>query len=97
MTKPEIQPIWVAKGYSQVEEIEYNELFSSVGHKNSIGIFLALINYLDLECDQVDIKAAFLNGDLEETIYLCPPEGTENEIPEDKVFKLQKSPYGLKQ
>lgn len=51
---------WVAKGYSQIEGVEYNELFSSVAHKDLIRVFLALVNHLDLECDQVDIKAAFL-------------------------------------
>ena len=45
----------------------------------------------------IDIKAAFLNGDLEETIYVSPPEGTENKIRNDKVLRLRKSLYGLKQ
>ena len=53
------------------------------------------MNHLDLECDQVYITAAFLNGDLEEDIYLNPPEGSE--IALNKVLKLQKSLYGLKQ
>jgi hypothetical protein len=48
-----------------------------------------------MECDQVDIKAAFLNGDLEETIFLTPPEGRK--IPATKVLKLRKTLYGLKQ
>ncbi len=60
---------WVAKGFSQIEGIDFNELFAAVAHKDSIRVFLSLVNHLDLECDQVDIKAAFLNGDLDETIY----------------------------
>jgi len=52
------------------------------------------VNHLDLECDQVDIKAAFLNGDLEETVYLAP-EGSN--ISADKVLHLRKSLHGLKQ
>jgi len=48
-----------------------------------------------MELDQVDIKAAFLNGDLQEEIYLEPPEGSA--IPADKVLRLKKSLYGLKQ
>ena len=80
---------------SQVEGLDYTELFSSVAHKDSIRLFLALVNHLDLECDQVDIIAAFLNGDLEETIYLSPPEGSG--IPSNKVLLLHKSLYGLKQ
>jgi hypothetical protein len=66
---------WVAKGYSQREGIDFNELYAAVAHKDTIRVFLSLVTHLDLECDQVDIKAAFLNGDLEETIYLSPPRG----------------------
>ena len=57
---------WVAKGFSQKAGIDYNEVFSAVAHKDSIRVFLSLVNHLDMECDQVDIKAAFLNGDLKE-------------------------------
>ena len=86
---------FVAKGYNQVEGLDYNELFSAVAHKDSIRVFLALVNYFNLECDQVDIVAAFLNGDLEETIYMEAPEGSD--IPANKVLRLRKSLYGLKQ
>jgi hypothetical protein len=55
------------------------------------------VNYFDVECDHVDIKAAFLNGELEETIYLRPPEGFEHEIAPGKVLKLDQSLYGLEQ
>jgi len=78
---------WVAKGFSQIEGIDFNELFAATAHKDSI-------DHLDLECDQVDIKAAFLNGDLEETVYLAP-EGSN--ISADKVLHLRKSLHGLKQ
>lgn len=84
---------WVAKGYAQQEGIHFNEIHASVVHKDSIRVLLSLVNYADLECDQVDIKAAFLNGELEETIYMEPPEG--GDIPADKVIKLRKSLYGL--
>jgi len=86
---------WVAKGFSQVKGINYNELYAGVAHKDSIRVFLALVNHLDLECDQVDIKAAFLNGELDETVYLEPPEGSD--VPVGKVLLLRKSLYGLKQ
>ena len=86
---------WVAKGFSQVEGLDFNELFASVAHKDSNRLFLSIVNHLDLECDQVDITAAFLNGDLEETIYLNPPEVSN--IGQDKVLLLRKSLYGLKQ
>jgi hypothetical protein len=86
---------WVAKDYSQLEGIDFNELYAAVTHKDTIRVFLSLVNHLNLECDQVDIKAAFLNGDLEETIYLSPPEGSD--IPADKFLHLRKSLHGLKQ
>jgi hypothetical protein len=86
---------WVAKGYSQREGIDFNDLYAAVAHKDTIRVFNSLVNHLDLECDQVDIKAAFLNGDREETIYLSPPEGSD--IPANKVLHLRKSLYGLKQ
>jgi hypothetical protein len=66
-----------------------------VAHKDSIRTFLAIVNHLDLELHQVDIKAAFLNGDLDKTIYMEPPEGLE--IDSTSVIRLKKSLYGLKQ
>jgi hypothetical protein len=81
---------WVAKGFKQMEGIDYNELFAAVAHKDSIRLFLALVNYYDLDCDQVDVKAAFPNGNLEETNFMTPPEGS-------KVLRLRKTLYGLKQ
>lgn len=86
---------WVAKGFSQLEGIDYTDVFSSVAHKDTVPVFLALVNTLDLECDQVDIIAAFLNGILKERIYMEPPEGSD--IPSGFVLKLNKSLYGLKQ
>lgn len=85
---------WVAKGFSQVEGVDFDELFAAVAHKDSIRVFLALVSHLDLECDQVDIQA-FLNGDLQETIYLASPEGSN--IAANKVLLLRKSLYGLRQ
>jgi hypothetical protein len=85
----------VAKGFKQIVGIDYNELFAAVAHEDSIRLFLALVNYYDLDCDQVNIKAAFLNGDLEETIFMSPPEGSN--IPANKVLRLRKTLYGLKQ
>lgn len=86
---------WVAKGYSQHAGVDYNEVFSAVAHKDSIRVFLSLVNHLDLECDQVDIQAAFLNGGLEETIYLEAPEGSD--VPASHILRLNKSLYGLPQ
>lgn len=86
---------WVAKGFTQIQGLDFNEVFASVAHKDTVRIFLSLVNYHKLFCDQVDIKAAFLNGDLQETIYMEPAEGSST--PSTHVYRLRKSLYGLKQ
>lgn len=86
---------WVAKGFTQVQGVDFHEIFASVAHKDTIRTFLAMVNWHRLHCDQVDIKAAFLNGELKETIYMEPPEGLDT--PPNKVYRLKKSLYGLRQ
>ena len=85
----------VAKGYNQKEGIDYTETFSPVSTKDALRIIMALVAYLDLELHQMDVKTAFLNGDLSEEIYMLQPDGFVED--EGKVCKLQKSIYGLKQ
>jgi transposase InsO family protein len=75
---------WVAKGYSQIEGVDFDELFAAVAHKDTIRLFLSIVNHYNWEMDQVDIVAAFLNGDLGGTIYMEPPEGSG--IPNSKVL-----------
>ncbi|KAL5850870.1 hypothetical protein ACOSQ4_008883 [Xanthoceras sorbifolium] len=87
----------VAKGYAQMEGIDYNEVFSPVVKHSSIRILLALVAQLNLELVQLDVKTAFLHGDLEEEIYMTQPEGFKVAGKEDLVCKLGKSLYGLKQ
>ena len=65
----------VAKGYAQKEGIDYNEVFSPVVKHSSIRILLALVAQYDLELVQLDVKTAFLHGDLEEEIYMTQPDG----------------------
>jgi len=60
----------VAKGYAQGEGIDYNEVFSPIVKHSSIRILLALRAQYDYELDQLDVKTAFLHGDLEEEIYI---------------------------
>ncbi|KAJ0806805.1 putative RNA-directed DNA polymerase [Helianthus annuus] len=87
----------VAKGYTQKEGIDYQETFSPVSRKDSLRIVMALVAHFDLELHQMDVKTAFLNGDLDEDVYMKQPEGFEPEGQEHLVCKLKKSIYGLKQ
>ena len=65
----------IAQGFSQVEGIDYNETFVPVTKFNSIRLLLALTARYDWEIHQMDVKSAFLNGELNEEIYMRPPPG----------------------
>ncbi|RVW38040.1 Retrovirus-related Pol polyprotein from transposon TNT 1-94 [Vitis vinifera] len=60
----------VAKGFTQKECIDYKETFSSVSSNDSFRIIMALVAHYDLELHQMDVKTAFLNGNIDETIYM---------------------------
>ncbi|RVW19330.1 Retrovirus-related Pol polyprotein from transposon TNT 1-94 [Vitis vinifera] len=64
----------VAKGFTQKEGIDFKETFSPVSTKDSFRIIMALVAHYDLELHQMDVKTAFLNGDIDETIYMVQPE-----------------------
>jgi transposase InsO family protein len=87
----------VAKGFSQVAGVDFLETFAPVAKFNTIRCILALGAALDLEIHQMDVKTAFLNGELEEDIYMSQPQGFEEKGSEHLVCKLKKSLYGLKQ
>ncbi|KAA0038367.1 gag/pol protein [Cucumis melo var. makuwa] len=87
----------VAKGYTQREEVDYEETFSPVSMLKSIRILLSIATFYDYEIWQMDVNIAFLNGNLEESIYMAKPEEFIKKGQEQKVCKLQKSIYGLKQ
>uniref|UniRef100_A0A2N9FQZ7 Integrase catalytic domain-containing protein n=1 Tax=Fagus sylvatica TaxID=28930 RepID=A0A2N9FQZ7_FAGSY len=87
----------VAKGYSQRHGIDYDEVFSPVVKHTSIRVVLALVAHQDLELEQLDVKTAFLHGNLEEEIFMVQPEGFKQLGTENLVCRLKKSLYGLKQ
>ncbi|KAM2213096.1 hypothetical protein ACFX1S_023316 [Malus domestica] len=87
----------VAKGYTQKPGIDFVDTYSPVAKFTSIRILMAIVARMDLELHQLDVKTAFLNGDLKEDIYMIQPEGYHVKGHENKVYKLRKSLYGLKQ
>ena len=86
----------VAKGYRQREGVDYEETFSPVAMLKSIRILLAIAAHYDYEVWQMDVKTAFLNGYIEEHIFMDQPKGFESKD-KSKVCKLKRSIYGLKQ
>lgn len=87
----------MARGFSQVPGIDYNENFSPMVRHTSIRTLLALVAMQDLELEQLDVKTAFLHGELEEEIYMRQPDGFVVEGKEEHVYLLKRSLYDLKQ
>ena len=87
----------VCKGYAQVEGIDFEETFAPVARLEAIRMFLALAVYKGFKVYQMDVKSAFLNGNLEEEVYIEQPDGFILGDDPTMVFRLKKALYGLKQ
>ena len=89
----------VAQGFSQVPGVDYFDMFAPVATLSSICTVLATAAHLDYELHQINIKGAYLNGELndDEVIYMRQPPGFESEAHPNKVCRLRKTLYGLKQ
>lgn len=87
----------VAKGFTQKEGIDYTEIFAPVVKFTTVRVMLALVAQFDWELKQMDVKTAFLHGELDEKIYMRQPEGFVDKKNPDHVCLLKKSLYGLKQ
>ena len=87
----------VAKGFKQKANLDFFDTFSPVTRITSIRLLIAIAAIFYLKNHQMDVKIVFLNGDLEEEIYIDQPKGFIEPGQESKVCKLTKSLYGLKQ
>lgn len=86
----------VCKGFQQKYGVDYDEVFSPVSGQSTLRVILAYAAANDLEIDQMDINVAFLNAELNETVYVDIPPGLKDKYP-GKTMKLNKCLYGLKQ
>ncbi|KAJ4716959.1 Retrovirus-related Pol polyprotein from transposon TNT 1-94 [Melia azedarach] len=96
-SQPRYKARLVVKGFSQRKGVDFDEIFSPVVKMSSIRVVLGIAASLDLEIEQMDVKTAFLHGDLDKKIYMEQPEGFKIKGKEYYVCKLKKSLYGLKQ
>ncbi|GKD69321.1 putative ribonuclease H-like domain-containing protein [Tanacetum coccineum] len=87
----------VAQGYTQEEGINYDEVFEPVARIEAIRLFLAYASYMGFIVYQMDVKSAFLYGTIKEEVYVCQPHGFQDPLFPDKVYKVEKSLYGLHQ
>ena len=86
----------VCRGFLQTYGVDYYDIFSPVSKQATLRTLLAYAAANDLEIEQIDINVAFLNADLDETVYVDIPPGLEGVYP-GKTMKLHKALYGLKQ
>nr|GEV19559.1 retrovirus-related Pol polyprotein from transposon TNT 1-94 [Tanacetum cinerariifolium] len=88
---------FVSRGYRQEEGISFEESFASVARLEAIWIFLAYAAHKNMIVYQIDVKTAFLKGNLQEEVYVSQPEGFVDQDNPNHVYKLKKALYGLKQ
>ena len=85
---------WVGKGYTQVAGVDFFDTYSPVARSSTLRILLALAVQYDLDIRQLDVPVAYLNGEMDEEIYMIQPQGYETG---NKVARLMKGLYGTKQ
>lgn len=89
--------ILVAKGYVQKQGVDFDEIFASVTRIETVCLLLALASKNNWELHHLDVKTAFLNGEINEEVYVTQSEGFEKKGQEHLVYRLIKALYGLKQ
>ena len=88
---------FVACGFSQKEGFDYEETLSPVARYTSIITIMAVADKTEWKLHQMDVKTTFLNGVIQDGVYIEQPQGFEFEVRRKHVFKLKKDLYGLKQ
>lgn len=89
------KPRFVCKGYSHMEGIDLEETFPLVAIIEAIILFLAYVAYKNFKVYQMDVNSTFLNGELEEEVYIKQPNGFLLTDQRDMVCRLKKALYGL--
>jgi hypothetical protein len=87
----------VTKGYVQRQEIDFEEVFTPDARMESVRVILCLAAHYNWIVHHMEVKSAFLNGELIEEVYVSQPSGFIKEGEEGKVLKLHKALYGLRQ
>ena len=87
----------VAQGYTQVEGLDFGETYAPVARLEAIRILLAYVCAHNIKHYQIDVKSAFLNGYINDEVYVEQPPSFEDDKKPDHVYKLKKALYGLKQ
>jgi hypothetical protein len=87
----------VAQGYTQAEGLDFGETYAPVARLEAFRILLAYACAHNIKLYQIDIKSAFLNGYINEEVYVEQPSGFEDDKKSNHVYKLKKALYGLKQ
>jgi hypothetical protein len=87
----------IAQGFSQVEDLDLGETFAHVARLEAIRIFLAFATSIKFKLYQMNVKSVFLNGVIQDEVYVRQPPGFKNTKYSDRVYKLSKALYGLKQ
>nr|GFC10961.1 retrovirus-related Pol polyprotein from transposon TNT 1-94 [Tanacetum cinerariifolium] len=87
----------MARGYRQEEGIDFEESFAPLARLEAIRIFLAFAAHMNMVVYKIDVKTAFVNGNLREEVYVSQPDGFVDLNNPNHVYKLKKALYGLKQ
>jgi hypothetical protein len=87
----------LAQGYTKIDSVDFDETFAPVACLESIRILLSIVCHLGFNLYQMDVKSTFLNGILQEDVYVAQPKGFQDPHHPQHVHKLKKALYGLEQ